>query len=94
MISAEEFEALKKRIDSLESSVARLAVSYKDVLEKYPPEAVNGLNTFIGKVTASQTDAERFVIGLTNKMTEVAAGVGTLAMAVDRIQEELEFRAG
>jgi len=87
MISAEEFGALKKRIDSLEALVDRLAMSHKDVLEKYLPEAVNGLNKLIATVAASQTES-------TNRLTELATGIGTLATAVDRIQDELEFPTG
>jgi hypothetical protein len=85
MPSAEDFDALKKRVDDLEGMVHRLTSSHKDVLEKYLPEATNALNEYIGRVAATQAD-------VTNKLTGTMEFVAKLSSEIEGIQTELELR--
>lgn len=85
MISDEEFATLKKRVEDLESLVHGLALSHKDVLEKYLPEAVNGLNGLITGVAASNSE-------LTNKVTDLMNAWSQFVDVTEKRFDDLEFR--
>lgn len=86
MVSDEDLEAVKKRVGDIEDLLKRVALSHKDVLEKYLPEAVDSLNMAIKTLGTSHVD-------LTNKVTDLMNGMGTLVKTVEAIQDELELRS-
>lgn len=75
MVSREEFEALRKLVEDLADLSRRTALSHKDVLEKYLPEAVNTLGEKIVNLSTSHVDLANKVADLMNLWSKYTESV-------------------
>ena len=86
MVSDEEFTALKKQVELLQTNFNILATSYKNLYEVKFPEGMSSLATFIERSGDIHTQ-------FGDQMCEVINRMGQLAIAIEVIQMELELKA-
>ncbi|MGA2724487.1 MAG: hypothetical protein ABSG79_19030 [Bryobacteraceae bacterium] len=86
MVSDEEFAALKKQVELLQTNFNIVAASHKNLVEVLFPQGMDTLTTFISSSGEFQTQ-------FGEQLSKVMEGMGMLAKAVEAIQDELELRA-
>jgi len=86
MVSDEEFAALKKQVELLQTNFNIVAAYHKNLVEVLFPQGMDTLTTFISSSGEFQTQ-------FGEQLSKVMEGMGMLAKAVEAIQDELELRA-
>jgi hypothetical protein len=86
MPTAEEFDALKKQVNLLQTNFNILAASHKKLLEVTFPSGMDTLTRFIEITDKSQT-------AFAERLSQVMNGLGELAKSVEVIQLELDLKA-